>query len=445
MKKFRERFIDGITQTAQKIGNQIHLMSLRDAFVSIMPFMILAGFVTLINWVLLDPWSGPLVNFVDNDLLITLQSIAMPIGSATLGILTILVLVSIAFNLSKYKGYDNPIAAILTSLSAFFILTPMTLEFIEEGTSQAITISGMDLNFLGASGIFMGIVVGLLATEILIRFSSNDKLKIKIGDQIPGAVIQSFNVLIPIIITLFIFTLANFTLSMTLGLTFNELISNIIVTPLSKVTTGLFGFVLITSIANLFFGFGIHQAVISSSVLDPFLLQNMSENMTAYANNAEIPHIINMAFKDTFAVMGGSGNTVALLIAIFVFSKRKDYKDISKLALTPAIFNISEPIIFGLPIVFNFALIIPFVLAPIFSLVVAYYATTLGFINHVVVQIPWTTPPILSGYLATGGDWRAALLQVIIITISVFIYLPFLRVDEKVNQRLIDEKKNIEL
>ncbi|HBL8262786.1 TPA: PTS sugar transporter subunit IIC, partial [Listeria monocytogenes] len=117
---------------------------------------------------------------------------------------------------------------------------------------------------------------------------------------------------------------------------------------------------------------------------------------------------------------------------IFIFGKRKDYKDISKLSAAPSLFNISEPIIFGLPIVFNPLLIIPFVLAPIFSLTTAYYATAAGWINHVVVQTPWTTPPIISGFLATGGDWRASVLQVIIIVVTVFIYLPFLRMDEKV-------------
>ena len=214
----------------------------------------------------------------------------------------------------------------------------------------------------------------------------------------------------------------------------------IVTEPLSKITTGLPGFLLITSIANLFFGFGIHQAVISGSLLDPFLIQNMQENMAAYANKEQIPHIINMAFKDTFAVMGGSGNTIALLIAIFIFSRRKDYKDFAKLSVTPAIFNISEPIIFGLPIVFNISLIIPFVLAPIFSLTVAYFATAVGLINHVVVQIPWTTPPVISGFLATAGDWRAAVLQILIIAASVFIYLPFLRIDEHVTTKLSENE-----
>ena len=100
----------------------------------------------------------------------------------------------------------------------------------------------------------------------------------------------------------------------------------------------------------------------------------------------------------------------------------------------PGLFNINEPVIFGLPIVFNPFLIVPFVIAPVFSLLTAYFATSVGLINHVVVQIPWTTPPVISAFLATGGDWRAAVLQLVIIIITIFIYLPFLKMDERMSK-----------
>lgn len=129
-------------------------------------------------------------------------------------------------------------------------------------------------------------------------------MQINISGNIPPAVIKSFNVLIPIMVNVIIFAVASFLLNQLFNMDFNTLISTIITKPLSYVTTSLPGFLLITSIANLFFGFGIHQAVISGALLDPFLLQNMQDNMLAYANHQEIPHIINMAFKDTFAVMG---------------------------------------------------------------------------------------------------------------------------------------------
>ncbi len=371
----------------------------------------------------------------------TLQQIGTSIANGTLSITTLLVVAAVSYHMCASRNYTNHIAAVLVAISTFVVLTPMQMMFTPENADKAVEVTGViPISYTGASGMFVGIFVGLAATELFIKLSNNKKLQIQLSGNIPPAVLKSFNVLIPIIITITSFALLSFIIIQLFNMDINKLITTIVTEPLSKITTGLPGFLLITSIANLFFGFGIHQAVISGSLLDPFLIQNMQENMAAYANKEQIPHIINMAFKDTFAVMGGSGNTIALLIAIFIFSRRKDYKDFAKLSVTPAIFNISEPIIFGLPIVFNISLIIPFVLAPIFSLTVAYFATAVGLINHVVVQIPWTTPPVISGFLATAGDWRAAVLQILIIAASVFIYLPFLRIDEHVTTKLSENE-----
>ncbi|MFS7389197.1 PTS sugar transporter subunit IIC [Carnobacterium maltaromaticum] len=425
-------FFDRFGMVAQKMGNQIHLRTLRDAFATFMPFMMLAGFVTLFNYVIFDP-AGFLSSIISSDILEKIQSIGTPIASATLSITSLLIVAAISYHMCQNRNYENTIAAILVSISSLMVLTPMMTTFTPEGTKNALEIPNViPLDYIGASGMFVGIFVGLIATELFIKLSKNKKLQINLSGNIPPAVMKSFNVMIPIMITIVSISIVGFLVKELFHSDVNTLITTLVTAPLSKVTTGLPGFLLITSVANLFFGFGIHQAVISGSLLDPFLIQNMQENMAAYANHEEIPHIINMAFKDTFAVMGGSGNTIALLIAIFIFSRRQDYKDFAKLSVTPAVFNISEPIIFGLPIVFNISLIIPFILAPIFSLTIAYFATAMGFINHVVVQIPWTTPPVISGFLATAGDWRAAFLQIIIIAVSVFIYLPFLRIDEKV-------------
>ncbi|MDO1605809.1 PTS sugar transporter subunit IIC [Lactobacillus sp. YT155] len=440
-KNKKDIIMEKFGMVATKLGNQIHLRTLRDAFATFMPFMMLAGFVTLINYVILEP-TGFMGKIINPKTLTTIQEIGISIANGTLNITTLLVVAAVSYHMCVNRNYSNPIAAILVSISTFVVLTPMTTMFTPEGAKKAIEVTGIiPVTHTGASGMFVGIFVGLLATELFIKLSNNKKLQIEISGNIPPAVFKSFNVLIPVMITVTVFAILSFAVNQLFHMDVNGLITTMITGPLSKVTTGLPGFLLITSIANLFFGFGIHQAVISGSLLDPFLLQNMQENMTAYANGTAIPHIINMSFKDTFAVMGGSGNTIALLIAIFIFSRRKDYKDFAKLSVTPAIFNISEPIIFGLPIVFNISLIIPFVLAPIFSLTVAYFATAVGLINHVVVQIPWTTPPVISGFLATGGDWRAAVLQVLIIAATVFIYLPFLKIDEKVTANFGKEEK----
>lgn len=155
--------------------------------------------------------------------------------------------------------------------------------------------------------------------------------------------------------------------------------------------------------------------------------------MAAKAAGTEPPHIITNAFHQVFGSLNmASGSTVALIIAIFIFSKYQPYRNLAKLSLGPNLFNINEPIIFGLPIVFNLPMIIPFVLSPIIGTVIGYAATSLGLVSKTVVMIPWTTPTLISGYLATAGDWRAPVIQVLIIVILVFFYLPFLKISEKV-------------
>lgn len=167
----------------------------------------------------------------------------------------------------------------------------------------------------------------------------------------------------------------------------------------------------------------------------------MTENMAAFAAGEPIPNIINVSMVPAFGMIGGSGSTLCLLIATFLFSKYKPSRDIAKLSVVPGVFNINEPVIFGYPVVFNYSLVIPFITVPALGIIISYVATALGLMNPCVVQIPWTTPPFLSGFLATGGDWRAIVVQVIIVALGVLIYLPFMKVSEKVQKKMIEKEK----
>ncbi|SCM52505.1 PTS sugar transporter subunit IIC [Hafnia alvei] len=427
------KFVDNAVMVAQRIGGQVHLRSLRDAFATLMPFFVLAGLMVLVNNTLIKP-DGVLSGFISNTYLAQWQEVGNSIVNGSLNFISVLIAGAIAYHLCQNKNYADPIAPVLLSIATVVIFMPESIHLTDVLTKQGVTVTGgISFASTGSAGMFVGILTGLAVTSLFIRLAGAKRLQVNIsGDAIPPAVVRSFNTLIPIMLTMIIFALFSFAVKSLSGMDVNTLIATMIQQPLKSVTTSLPGFLLITTIANLFFSVGIHQGVISGAVLDPFLLNNMQENTLAFANHQEIPNIICMAFKDTFGVMGGSGNTIALLIAILLFSRKQDYRDIGKLSTAPCLFNISEPIIFGLPIVFNPALIIPFVLAPLFSLTAAYYATAWGWINHVTVQIPWTTPPILSGFLATGGDWRASVLQAVIIVITVFFYLPFLKFAERV-------------
>lgn len=304
---------------------------------------------------------------------------------------------------------------------------------------MATVTGGLSYLNTGTQGMFGGIFVGLIATGLFIKFASIKKLQIHLGENVPPAVSASFSVLIPAILLMSFFAIIAALLAGFFNTDLINLIKTWIQEPLRGFNTSIVGYCVIYTLANFLFGLDIHQTVLSGALLDPLILVNMNENMTAYAHHQAIPNIITTSFVSNYTLIGGSGSTIALIIAILIFSKAKSSRQIAGLSLAPGIFNINEPMIFGFPIVFNLPLIIPFVLFPVVGSLMGYFATLRGWVSRTVVLVPWTTPPLIGPYLSTAGDWRAVILQILIIVVGVFLYLPFLKVSERVSEIQAEE------
>ncbi len=426
------KFVDKFTMIASKMGNEIHLRSLRDAFATIMPLYILAGLAVLVNntiflWIL----SG--------DALTNAQYWGTLIVNGTLNISSLLIAPLVGYMLAKNRGFDNPISAALIALATLVVMMPNMVSITPDGADQAVMATGaLTFSNIGTQAMFAGVIIGLLATEVFLWVSSIKKLKIDLGDNIPPSVAKSFNVLIPFILVMSGFAIVSTLLNMA-GTNLIQLITNLIQEPLRTVTTGLVGCVILYSLGNFLWLLGIHQSVIYGSILEPLLIVNMTQNMAAYAAGQAIPNIINVAFVPAFGMMGGSGSTICLLIATFLVGRNKATKSVSKMAFVPGIFNINEPVIFGYSIVYNISLIIPFILVPAMGIAIGYLATALNLMNTCVVYIPWTTPVLLSGYLATAGDVRAILVQLLILVLGVLIYIPFVKINDAVMAKTMEE------
>jgi PTS system cellobiose-specific IIC component len=150
--------------------------------------------------------------------------------------------------------------------------------------------------------------------------------------------------------------------------------------------------------------------------------------MSAFEQGKEVPNIITMPFWDVYMSIGGSGLTIGLLIAVMIATKRKEMKEIAKLSIGPGIFNINEPVIFGMPIMLNPILAIPFIITPLVTGSIGYFATVTGFAGKAVVMVPWTTPPLINAWLSTAGSMGAVVTQLICIITAVLIYLPFVKI-----------------
>ncbi|MGL5956153.1 MAG: PTS sugar transporter subunit IIC [Brevinema sp.] len=412
---FEEKFLT----VANTFSNQRHINAIRASFYKLMPLILIASLYVLINNVLFN-----LPFFAENSFIQSLKDVGDRVFRGTLGIMSLLSAFITAYYLAEsYK--EEAIFYGATALGCLIAMLPGLQEINGGGAWGVLVFSDTS-----ASGLFTAILIAILSTELLRFFSSKKALLITLPDSVPPAVAKSFSALIPILLTFTTFSLFAYSLNQG-GMTLSGIITTTIQTPLVNALQNPIGIIAILGIQNLLWGFGLHGSFVLGPITEPTLLIAIQNNIDAIQAGMQPMHIVTKPFLDAFANVGGSGATFSLILALLIFSKREDEKLIGKLSLTPGLFNINEPLIFGLPIVLNPVYIVPFIIAPIVSTLIAYFATAAGLINKTIVLVPWTTPPILSAYLATGNDIRAAILSFVLIIISTMIFAPFVIISNK--------------
>ena len=290
--------------------------------------------------------------------------------------------------------------------------------------------------YTGANGLFTGLIVGIVGLEIYNFYRKKEVLRISMPEQIPPGITRSFEVLIPTVLTCFTVGLISLFVQILSGSDMNALIYSTLQLPLEHIIgDNLLAVCILYMITMLFWCVGIHGNNLVSAIKEPIFRTLLYTNMAAYKNGQAIPHIFNLTFLQMFGEFGGSGCTIGLLIAIMIFSKREDNRTIAGISFVPALFNINETVTFGIPLVLNPILDMPFIFAPVLCIITGYILTVIGFCPRVVVEVPWTTPPLIMGFLATGGSWRGAVSQLIVIAVATLVYLPFLLIYERTQER----------
>lgn len=404
MKKFSEKLAEILGPIANKFSSQKYLVAIRDGFITVMPLVIIASFFVLINNVILDSTNGILKSLVNLD---QYKEIGVSVYNGTLGFLSIFLAFGVAYKLADHYEMDQ--------IGTGFIGVASTVALMP----------ALDSAYTSPTGLFVAILGSILSTELLRIFQKSESLKIKMPESVPPTVAKSFNLLLPATITLTIFGIVAFVIIKLTGIDIYEIITNMIQTPLKNAFQTLPGIIIVIMLQGILWSFGLHGSFVLSPITEPTLLTAIDENIKALEAHQVIPNIVTKPFLDAFVNMGGTGTTIGLVIALLIFTKKESDKAISKLAFAPSCFNINEPLMFGLPVVLNPIYTIPLVFIPVVCLVISYFATAVGLVDKTVALVPWTTPPIISGFLATGGDWRAAVLSIVLIALSVALYMPF--------------------
>lgn len=419
MDKFTERLESLLGPLVEKINSNRYINAIKDGFFGAMSLLIIGSFFALLANIPITGYAAFMTSIFGkgwSDFFNVPFNISM-------NIMTLYVVISMARSLGKtYKL--NSIECITSALAGFLVLTP---QLALKGASG---LTGIPTENLSSKGLFVGMITAVLAVEI-VRFFENHGWKIKMPDSVPANVATSFSSLIPTLMVIIIFNIIRAAFAFTSFDTVQTLIYHYLQIPLQSLGSSLPAILLLTVFEVLLWSVGIHGSSIVGNVMFPIWITATAENAKAYAAGQPLPHIFVNEFYSNFMKIGGFGATLGLAILLFFFAKSKQYKVLGRLALAPGIFQINEPLIFGMPIMLNPVMLIPFLIAPIVMALMTYVAMVTGIVPYANgTMLPWTTPPVVSGFLLSG--WHGAVLNVVQIFVSMAIYYPFFKVQDNI-------------
>ncbi|MFV0479041.1 MAG: PTS sugar transporter subunit IIC [Anaerorhabdus sp.] len=425
-----EKVLAPIADTLSK--NKV-LTAIRDGFLVTVPIVIVGSIFLLISNFPINGWSEMVASVFGTGW----EQYFSRVTRISFDTVAMLSAFSIGYCYAREKNFGNKIAGGMIALVSFLIITPQVHdtyvfdasvgtagEFVES------TYKAFSFSHLGTSGMFLAMLIAIVSVEIF-TWAFRRKLVIKLPEGVPPAVMDSFAALIPAAITMVVFFLVNIIFAQTSYQYAHNFIYQVLQAPLVGLGK-MAGFeVIYQFLSTLFWFFGINGPAVTNTIFSPIHKALTLENYEAAQAGLQMTNIFTAGFSDFFCNFGGGGSTLGLVIMMAFMGKSSRMKTLGRLSLPAGIFGINEPIIFGLPIVLNPIMGIPFIITPVANTIIATLATMVGFIPVTSgVQLPWTTPIGFSGFLVTGSI-TAVFLQFMLLALDMLIYFPFFRILDK--------------
>ena len=423
--KFMQFMENKFVPVTAKIGNNKYLKSLSTGSMSLMAVIMVGSIFSLLGSI---GWA-PYQSFITMTGIKQLFQFAPKI---TTDLIAIYMVIGVSYNACKIFDHEElSFNNVLISIASFLVLIPLK-EIQEEGAVSADVF--INTSYLGPKGIFLGLIVAIVATKIYC-FIVDKKWTIKMPEGVPEQVSNAFIALIPAFTILIVFSAVRILFSFTKFETANDFIYSLKQMPLQSMACSLPTFIVLVILAQVLWFFGVHGSYATLPLFFPIWMGYISENTAAVAAGKQVPYIYNFGLYN-LTTLGGSGTTIGLVIVMFSCAKSKRYKAFSKIVMPCGLFNINEPVVFGMPVILNPVIFIPFLITPLIVLMLAYLSIRLGIIPAPIgLMIPSSTPPIFSGLMQ--GSWKLSVFEVFVIMLSAAIYYPFFKILD--NQALKEE------
>ncbi len=420
---------------ASKLSSNKVLAAIRDGFLVGTPLIIAASIFLVIGNFPIEGYEKFVAQFLGEGWDGYLNAVIR----STFGVIALLGVIGIGYYYAKAKGVEG-ISGAAVSLVAFLIISPQSHDLFVNAEGKAFR--GFALRNLGTEGLFLAMITALLAVTVFAAVK-NKGWTIKLPEGVPPAVMNSFAALIPsMFVMLLFFVLRLFFYFFTKDQYAHDFIYKVLQGPLEGLGKNFFFEPIYQFLSTLFWFFGINGPAVTNTVFSPLHLAMTTGNQEAFAAHMPLPHIFTGSFSDFFCNFGGGGSTLSLVLLMIFKGKSERMKKLGKLSIVPGIFGINEMVIFGLPVVLNPIIAIPFLLTPLVNTILGTLATVLHIIPRTTgTLLPWTTPLFFSGWLSTGSI-VAGLFQIVQVAIGCMIYYPFFKILG--TQYLKDETKPVE-
>ncbi|MFV0255001.1 MAG: PTS sugar transporter subunit IIC [Erysipelotrichaceae bacterium] len=420
-----------ILPIANRLSTQRHLKAIRDSFISLLPITLVGGVVAVLS-------AAPTTEGTTNGFLLAWRAFADSnsllfgwVSALTLGAMSLYICVGIIYFLCKHYKI-TPYQPLLVGLFSFFVIMMTPLELGWAGKT-------LEMSYLDGRGLLPAILIGVIVVEVYYALRKKNFGRIKLPDSVPSSLSETFASLAPsaVIMACCLVVCAIFN---SIGTTFPQFLYTYLAPTLSAAVS-LFFTIIITVVVHVFWFFGIHDAALAG-ILGPIRDGNLSINAAAQMAGEQMPHVFTTPFWVYFVIIGGCGSVLALAL-LLIRSKSKQLKTVGGVGLLPSFFGISEPIIFGVPLMLNPLFFIPFIMTSTVNGIISYILIDVGIIGKTFNMLSWNMPSLFGAFLSTM-DIKAMLLIIGLIILNMIMYYPFFKVYERNLIKLENESDNEE-
>lgn len=413
---------------ANKMAKQRHLAAMRDAFMSLLPITLMGGVTAILN-------SPPVTENTTNAFLLKWAEFVANNGQIlswlftfTLGGMSLYIALGINHFLCKHYKMDAFLPSLFVIVGFFLIVTnPLELGW---------ALKSIDISYIDGKGLIAAIIISIFNVEFYRFLKEKDFGRIKMPDSVPASLSDVFASFVPGFIIIIIY-ISVFIIFNKMDTTLPKFLFSLLA-PTFKAADSMVFVVIITLLTHLLWFFGIHDAALAG-IMGPIRDGNLSINAAAQVAGEQLPNVFTTPFWVYFVAIGGCGAVLGLAILLFT-AKSKQLRIIGKMGIGPAIFGISEPLIFGVPLMLNPVFLIPFTFAATINAIITFLLMSKNIVERTFSMLSWNMPSIIGAFFSTL-DWKAVILVIGLIIVDMIIYYPFFKAYD--NQLLAQENEDV--